>query len=204
MAEASREIVIGLGANLSGPAGPPEASLEEALTQLEARGARVSRFSGWWRSRAYPPGSGPDFVNAAAMLETALEPEALRAALHAVEAALGRVRRERWAPRVVDLDLLCYGQKIAPDPATLRRWINLGANAQAAGAPDALILPHPRLQERAFALGPMVAVAAAWRHPLLESTAAALLAALPDAARAEAWPAADLPPPAFLRDRAAP
>jgi len=68
------------------------------------------------------------FVNGAAMLETALDPEAVLAALHGAEAALGRVRPARWAPRICDLDLIAIEDIVLPDRATLERWmaIDLG------------------------------------------------------------------------------
>lgn len=83
-----------------------------------------------------------------------------------MEARSGRVRETRWGERGLDLDLIGTGSLIRPDAATLRAWINLPLDAQRQDAPDRLILPHPRLQDRGFVLLPMAEIAPGWRHPL--------------------------------------
>ena len=175
----SDDIVIALGANLSSKAGSPLETLSTALRLLERRGVQVKRRSRWWRTPAFPIGTGPEFVNAAAVIRHASDPDAALSMLHAVEAELGRRREARWGARVVDLDLLAYGERILPDAATLRRWIDLPPAEAAQTTPDRLILPHPRLQERAFVLAPMCDVAPDWRHPLLALTARELFDRLP-------------------------
>jgi 2-amino-4-hydroxy-6-hydroxymethyldihydropteridine diphosphokinase len=154
----------------------------------EANGITIHSRSRWFRTPAFPPGSGPDFVNGAAMLETALDPETVLAALHGAEAALGRVRPVRWAPRVCDLDLIAIEDIVLPDRATLERWMAIDLGQAQTVAPPRLILPHPRMHERGFVLAPLADIAPDWRHPVTGQTVAGMLAALPAAELAEIQP----------------
>ncbi len=179
-------VLVAFGANMPSAFGPPRETLEEALRRLTSRAVRPLAVARWRRSPAFPPGSGPDYVNGAALMETELTPVALLALLHEVEASLGRERRARWAARVCDLDLIASGDAVLPDAETLRALMTLGPeHAGAAPAPERLILPHPRMQERAFVLAPLADIAPDWRHPLTGRSVSEMLAALPEAARTE-------------------
>lgn len=146
---------IGLGANL----GDRAATLESAVARLaEIPGVIVERTSPIYETAPVGPPQ-PSYLNAAVRVRTTLAPEALLDVLLAIEAAHGRVRRERWGPRTLDLDILVLG-----DPTTLelRPWSS-----------PRLTVPHPHLLERAFALGPLLDV-----FPELEATWGPTLRAL--------------------------
>lgn len=175
----SGELLVALGANMPSPFGSPAGTLARALVLIGRRIGPVVAQSRLWRTPAYPPGVGPDFVNAAAHVRTALPVGEALARLHAIEAEAGRERRQRWSARPLDLDLLAAGAQILPDAATQARWRDLSPEAQMREAPDTLILPHPRLQDRAFVLVPLAEVATGWRHPLTGDSVADMLARLP-------------------------
>lgn len=174
--------VVALGAN-SGPNRVADARriARAALNLMRTGGA--ARLSDPIASTAWPPGSGPDFVNAVMTLCLPVPPGAALRRLHAIEGRMGRVRRERWGARTVDLDLVAAGRLVRPDAAAVRRWIGLPPARQRREAPDRLLLPHPRLQDRGFVLDPMRQVAPRWRHPVLLRRTDAMWRALPVAAR---------------------
>ena len=127
---------IGLGSNLADPL----VQVRQALAELETIPAtRVTARSSFYRTSPVGYLQQPDFINAVASVQTTLEPQALLAALLAIEDRHGRKRAMRNAPRTLDLDLLLYGEEV------LDR--------------DGLTLPHPRLHERAFVLAPLAEIA---------------------------------------------
>ncbi len=129
------DFVVGLGSSL----GSREAFVRVAARVLGSDPrVEVVRLSSRYVTAPVGP-SQADFVNAAARVRTELAPRALLDALLAVEASLGRVRAERWGPRTIDLDLLSWEGGEVREPG--------------------LLLPHPRLRERAFALAPLLEVA---------------------------------------------
>ena len=142
---------VGIGSN----AGDSAATIDRAVEALGRLGAVVARSSSY-ATKPWGVTDQADFLNAAAALETDLSPRELLGRLQDIERQLGRVETFRWGPRIVDLDILAYGD------LTLRE-------------PD-LIVPHALLFERAFALAPLAEIEPAYR---------AAYAALPAAARAE-------------------
>jgi 2-amino-4-hydroxy-6-hydroxymethyldihydropteridine diphosphokinase len=127
---------VGLGANLDAPA----RHVRDALEELAALpGTRVLGRSSLYRSDPVGYAAQPEFVNAVAALDTSLGAEALLAELQAIESRHGRTRSFADAPRTLDLDLLLYDDEV-----------------RSAGR---LILPHPRMHERAFVLKPLVELA---------------------------------------------
>ena len=131
------EAWVSLGSNQDEPVRQLETALEE---MNDLPGCRVLRRSRIYRSPPWGPVSDqPDFANAVAEVDTGLLPHELLMALQALESDHGRVRRERWGPRTLDLDLLLY------DDLSMMT--------------DDLTLPHPRLHERAFVLVPLAELA---------------------------------------------
>ena len=127
---------IGLGANLD----EPSRQLESALQQLGALpSTRLRRASSFYRSAPLGNADQPDYVNAVAEIDTALDARRLLEALQAIEMRHGRSRSFPNAPRTLDLDLLLFGD------AVLRE--------------EGLVVPHPRMHERAFVLQPLVEIA---------------------------------------------
>jgi 2-amino-4-hydroxy-6-hydroxymethyldihydropteridine diphosphokinase len=140
---------IGLGSNL----GDAAANVEAASAALGSLGTVLAR-SSLYRTKAWGVTEQPDFVNAAALLETDLGPFALLDALKALEMRLGRVESFRWGPRDIDLDILAYDDLVLDEPT--------------------LTIPHVRLHERAFALVPLAEI---------DPSFGPALAALPEGAR---------------------
>ena len=135
------EAAIGFGANL----GDPAESFARALVRLEGGGVRILERSSRWRSAPWGVADQPDFLNGAALVAVAEGPEELLARLKRTEVEGGRLPGVKWGPRMLDLDLLWYGESVREEPV--------------------LVIPHPGLAERSFVLEPAAEVAPDWRHP---------------------------------------
>jgi 2-amino-4-hydroxy-6-hydroxymethyldihydropteridine diphosphokinase len=153
--------IIALGANLPGVHGSPAEAVEAAIRLLDSAQTKLLARSRLYRSDAWPDASDPEFVNAAALVETTLPPAALLERLHAIEMSFGRTRHAKNAPRPLDLDIIDYGGRLSAPCETP-------------------ILPHPRMTERAFVLLPLREVAPGWRHPTSGLGIDQLITALPD------------------------
>jgi 2-amino-4-hydroxy-6-hydroxymethyldihydropteridine diphosphokinase len=175
-----RRVLVALGSNM--PEGVERSAeiLRAAVGAIAGNTTAPLVVSRFYRSNAFPPGSGPDFVNAAVTFQTDLSPEVVLAKLHRIERDFGRVRRVRWGQRTLDLDLIALGDLVLPDVATLTQWLTLDPNRQLSEAPTELILPHPRLQDRAFVLLPLLDITPDWRHPLTGDSVQGMVDALPD------------------------
>lgn len=169
-------VLIALGANLPGPAGPPAETLAAAAETLTVRGLAVTARSRLFHSAPVPPSGQPDFVNAVVRCSCERAPEAILSTLHEIEAGFGRTRSQTWEARTLDLDLLALGATVIPDA-----WPGQASRPEPGAPADArpLVLPHPRLHLRAFVLMPLADVAPDWVHPRLGRTAREMLEALP-------------------------
>ncbi|WP_029057955.1 2-amino-4-hydroxy-6-hydroxymethyldihydropteridine diphosphokinase [Stappia stellulata] len=126
---------LGLGSNM----GDTRANLDAALRGLsESDGLRVVARSSGYRTPPWGPVPQDDYRNACALVETTLAPRALLDLCLSVERALGRVRDVRWGPRLIDIDVLIYGEERVEE--------------------DGLSIPHPRMGERAFVLVPLAEI----------------------------------------------
>ena len=147
---------VGLGANL----GPREVTLLRAADLLAAAdGVEVVAVAQLRETEPVGLVEQPPFLNGAVAIDTSLPPRALLDLLLEIERSLGRVRRERWGPRTIDLDLLAYGDERVEE--------------------EGLHVPHPRLHERRFALEPLAELDPELEIPGL-GTVSELIAALDD------------------------
>ena len=154
-------ILLGLGSNLvTGAFKSSVEVLEAAIKSLVEKEIKVVGRSAWYRSAPIPVSDQPWFINGVAAVSTDLPPDDLLQVLHSIEHEYGRVRVERNGSRTLDIDLLAYDQCV---------------QAPAAG----VVLPHPRLHERAFVLMPLAELAPDWRHPTMGKTAAEMQQLLP-------------------------
>ncbi|MGD1878306.1 MAG: 2-amino-4-hydroxy-6-hydroxymethyldihydropteridine diphosphokinase [Kiloniellaceae bacterium] len=154
-------ILLGLGSNLvMGGFKTSGDVLEAAIKSLVEKEVKVVGRSPWYRSAPIPVSDLPWFINGVVAVSTDLSPNDLLQVLHAIEHEFGRVRVERNGSRTLDLDLLAYDERVQT-------------------AAEGAVLPHPRLQDRAFVLMPLADLAPEWRHPITGRTAAEMLEILP-------------------------
>ena len=160
-----QQALVAFGGNLQLPDRNLSQTILSAANDIKSANVRLVRLSRLFASPCFPAGAGPDYVNAVGLIETSLTAADLLAHLHRVEADYGRERVQRWGQRTLDLDLLAMGDLVLPDAVTQDHWRALPLADQAQTTPTQLILPHPRLQDRAFVLVPLADVAPDWRHP---------------------------------------
>ena len=174
-----KRVLVALGGNLPSSVGPPQATLDFALANLRLLANTVVRKSKYFVTPCFPAGYGPDYVNAAIEFNFTGESHGLLQILHQVESLFGRARETRWGGRVLDLDLLAFGDEVAPDMKGYSQWRDKPLDQQMKQTPEELILPHPRMQDRAFVLGPLMDIAPGWRHPVSGRTVREMFASLP-------------------------
>jgi 2-amino-4-hydroxy-6-hydroxymethyldihydropteridine diphosphokinase len=151
-------ILVGLGSNQPSTQGSPWETVEWALLQLDNAPLRLVAASTLIETPPFGKTDQPDYINAVAHIETVLGARALLLHLQKLELAAGRVRRERWGPRTLDLDIIDFNGTVMSE--------------------DGLSLPHPGVAERRFVLEPIAEIAPRWRHPVTGLRAAEMLTKL--------------------------
>ena len=155
-----KTILVAIGANLASAGGrTPLETCQWAAGQLgQLPGLELRRVSRWFATQPVPASDQPRFVNGAAWLSGTVEPCRLLEMTQAIEAEAGRVRGVPNAARTLDLDLLAMDDRVMAGPQ--------------------LVLPHPRMQDRAFVLAPLQDIRPDWMHPVLHVSVSTMLAAV--------------------------
>jgi 2-amino-4-hydroxy-6-hydroxymethyldihydropteridine diphosphokinase len=135
---------------IGGNEGNPSNNLRLAIENINADCGHIERVSWVYQTAAWGKTDQPDFLNQAVLLSTSLSPADLMAAILAIEEKMGRKRTQKYAPRIIDIDILFYNEQIINQKD--------------------LKIPHPEIQNRRFVLEPMNEIAPDWMHPVLHQT----------------------------------
>lgn len=143
-----------------GNMGHRESNLALAMDLIRQNGGKIIAHSALYETAAWGNSDQPGFLNQALLVETPLGAAALLHQLLAIEKQIGRVRLEKYGPRIIDIDILLFNREIHHEPE--------------------LKIPHPELANRRFALTPLAEIAADYVHPVLQKTISVLLEECPD------------------------
>jgi 2-amino-4-hydroxy-6-hydroxymethyldihydropteridine diphosphokinase len=135
-----------LGSNL----GDRTAYLQQAIAAIENEVAPVTKTSSVYETQSWGKTNQPDYLNQVVLLQTDLSAQTILQKIWNIEWAIGRVREEKWGPRIIDIDILFYGDEIIDEPQ--------------------LKVPHPELHTRRFTLEPLTEIAPDMVHPVLDKT----------------------------------
>ncbi len=166
----NHQFLIALGSNISLGNYLPLEIIKKAIVELVNIDFSILRLSRFYETPAYPKGSGPNFINSVVKAETSYSPEEILQKLHQIEEKFERQRLSRWGTRTLDLDLLALKGQVLPSRRIFEKWFDLPLSQQRKKIPSELILPHPRIQDRAFVLRPLLDIEPNWTHPTLNKT----------------------------------
>jgi len=149
--ESSTTIILHTGSNL----GNRIANLQLANAWIKKQIGSIIRASHYYQTAAWGVTDQPEFINQALMVETEKSPQQVLVCIQDIEATMGRIRQQKWGERLIDIDLIFYGNEVIDE--------------------ENLQVPHPFLQERNFVLVPLQEIAADWVHPVLKKSVFELL-----------------------------
>mgnify|MGYP002845864710 CR=1 FL=1 len=175
--------MVAFGANIPGPSGGPLETVKRAIKELNNFNIFKINQSKIYISKSFPDKSKPEYINGCLHLECNFDPYELLKRLKKIEEIVGRSRAMRWDSRVCDFDILSYENRVIPNVKTFKYWHALSLERQILEIPNTLVLPHPRLQDRAFVLKPLADLAPNWTHPILNLKPMEMLNALPKTER---------------------
>lgn len=136
-------VFLGIGSNIGNRAG----NIHDAIGLLEKNVGKIAKKSHVYETQPWGEPNQDPFYNQVVMLNTTLDPRDLLDKISRIERELGRERKEKWGPRVIDIDILFYGKRVIRDKG--------------------LEIPHPELHKRGFVLVPMMEIAPEFEHPIL-------------------------------------
>jgi 2-amino-4-hydroxy-6-hydroxymethyldihydropteridine diphosphokinase len=135
--------------------GDPLQNLRKAAREIDERAGKIIRRSSCYKTAAWGISEQPEFYNQVLEIASVRRPELLLEELLLIEQEMGRVRVQKWGPRMIDIDILFYGSEIVDTPD--------------------LKIPHPGIPDRRFTLVPLGEIAPDWQHPVMKKSIAELL-----------------------------
>ena len=183
MSSYNHQSLIALGSNIGLGEILPLELIKRAIVELDKSDISVITISRFYETPAFPEGSGPNFVNCVIKAKANFSSKAILHKLHQIEEKFERQRVSRWGARTLDLDLLAVKGQVLPSRKIFQQWLDLPFSEQKKKIPNELVLPHPRIQDRAFVLSPLLDVEPNWTHPIFKKTVIQLFEELPEQAK---------------------
>lgn len=146
------EVYFSFGSNV----GDRVSNIQTALVFLNEAGVKLKRCSSMFETEPWGNAEQEKFLNCVAWMETILPPRELMNEILSIETKMGRQRKAKWEPRIIDIDILFYADRIVNE--------------------DGLVIPHPEMHKRKFVLEPLAEIVADFVHPVIENSVRELLA----------------------------